>query len=102
MRKNDKEILAILLDKHIDQEKFGMSYALSILDCLEADHSQITRINSFRAMREKMGLFRTRKQGHNLESIRDAMVALRERFPKAGAQEMTHLLFFENNLSVSR
>ena len=53
-------------------------------------------------MREKMGLFRSRKQGHSLESIRDAMVALRERFPKAGAREMTNLLFFENNLSVSR
>ena len=72
----------------------------SILDCLEADHK--IRINSFRAMREKMGLFRSRKQGHTLESIRDAMVALRERFPKAGAREMTNLLFFENNLSVSR
>jgi hypothetical protein len=49
-----------------------------------------------------MGLFRSRKQGHTLESISEAMVALRERFPKAGAREMTTLLFFEKNLSVPR
>jgi len=49
-----------------------------------------------------MGLFRARKQGHTLESISEAMVALRERFPKAGAREMAALLFFEKNLSVPR
>jgi hypothetical protein len=60
------------------------------------------RINSFQALRERMGLFRARKQSHTLESISEAMAMLRERFPKAGAREMTALLFFEKNLSVPR
>jgi len=49
-----------------------------------------------------MGLLRTRQQGHTVESIRQAMVELRERFPLAGAREMSSLLFHERDMSVSR
>jgi len=49
-----------------------------------------------------MGLLRTRQQGHTVESIHQAMIELRERFPLAGAREMSSLLFHERDMSVSR
>jgi len=48
-----------------------------------------------------MGLLRTRQQGHTVESIHQAMIELRERFPLAGAREMSSLLFHERDMSVS-
>lgn len=53
-------------------------------------------------MREELGLKRTRQQGHTLESIHIAMTELREKYPKAGAREMSGLLFHEKGMSVSR
>ncbi|KAJ7196546.1 hypothetical protein GGX14DRAFT_375956, partial [Mycena pura] len=43
-----------------------------------------------------------RKQGHNIESIREAMVRLRLQYPKAGRKEISDLLFNEEGMSVSR
>jgi hypothetical protein len=59
-------------------------------------------MTSFRAIRKRMGLERTRQQKHTLESIHNAMVTLRQRFPKAGAREMKNLLFHEKGMSVAR
>lgn len=53
-------------------------------------------------MRKKLGLERTRQQGHTLETIYEPMLALRKQYPKAGARDMTSLLFHEKGLSVSR
>lgn len=49
-----------------------------------------------------MGLLSSRQQGHTLDTIRDAMVELRKRYPKAGARDMTTTLFFEKGMSVPR
>ncbi|KAG1816565.1 hypothetical protein EV424DRAFT_1528296 [Suillus variegatus] len=49
-----------------------------------------------------MGLLRTRQQRHTVESIREAMIELRETYPNAGAREMVNLLFHEHAMSVSR
>ncbi|KAJ6461455.1 hypothetical protein C8R45DRAFT_1056028 [Mycena sanguinolenta] len=73
MRKNDKEIVRLLMTHHIDTSKYGLG---------------ITR---FRQIRESLGLFHTRKQDHDVHTIRQAMIRLRD-----------HLLFHEENMSVSR
>lgn len=49
-----------------------------------------------------MGLFRTRKQDHDVESIKPAMLRLRAQYPKAGVREMISLLFHEENMLVAR
>ncbi|KAG2114955.1 hypothetical protein BD769DRAFT_1629964 [Suillus cothurnatus] len=49
-----------------------------------------------------MGLLRTRQQGHTVESIRDAMLELREMYPKAGMRGIISLLHHEEGMSVSR
>jgi hypothetical protein len=49
-----------------------------------------------------MGLQCTRQQGHTIESIREAMIDLRQMYPKAGIREVISLLFHEKNISVSR
>lgn len=59
-------------------------------------------MTSFKAIRKRMGLLSTRQQGHTVETIRDSVVALRKRFPKAGARDMTSLLFHEMGMKVSR
>ncbi|KAJ7191511.1 hypothetical protein GGX14DRAFT_506825 [Mycena pura] len=59
-------------------------------------------LSSFVKMRESLGLYRTRKQGHDIESIREAMVRLRLQYPKAGRKEISDLLFNEEGMSVSR
>ncbi|KAG1864858.1 hypothetical protein F4604DRAFT_1586308, partial [Suillus subluteus] len=59
-------------------------------------------ITKFKEIRNAMGLQRTRQQNHSIETIRDAMVDLREAYPNAGAQEMVSLLFHEKDMSVSR
>ncbi|KAJ7820410.1 hypothetical protein B0H14DRAFT_3089252 [Mycena olivaceomarginata] len=84
MRKNDRDILRLLREKHIDQSRYGLG---------------ITR---FREIRENLGLFRARKQGHDMGTICQAMVRLRDQYPKAGAREIVGLLFHEENLSVPR
>ncbi|KAJ7161615.1 hypothetical protein C8R46DRAFT_1194158 [Mycena filopes] len=84
MKKNDKEILALLRNKHIDQSRYGLG---------------LTR---FREMRETMGLVRTRNQDHNVDTIRDAMVRLRAQYPKAGQREISSLLFHEEDMCVAR
>ncbi|KAJ7086295.1 hypothetical protein C8R43DRAFT_1092660 [Mycena crocata] len=84
MQKNDKQILQLLRTKHIDLTRHGLG---------------ITR---FREVRERMGLFRSRSQGHNVESIQSAMIRLRAQYPKAGQREISGLLFHEENMSVPR
>jgi hypothetical protein len=60
------------------------------------------RLTKFVQIRIGMGLVRTRQQGHTIESIRDAMVDLRQIYPNAGNREVVSLLFHEKNMSVSR
>jgi hypothetical protein len=60
------------------------------------------RINSFRKIRQDLGLERPRRQKHTLESIHEHVQALRELFPLAGAKEMVSLLFHERDLPVER
>ncbi|KAJ7759725.1 hypothetical protein DFH07DRAFT_918861 [Mycena maculata] len=84
MKKNDKEILELLRQKHLN----GTGYGIGLTRFLE--------------MREAMGLLRTRKQGHDVDSIREAMLRLRAQYPKAGQREISSLLFHEEDMSVSR
>jgi hypothetical protein len=49
-----------------------------------------------------MGLIRTRQQGHTIETIREAMIELRQMYPNAGVREVVGLLFHEKNMSVAR
>lgn len=49
-----------------------------------------------------MGLQRIHQQGHSIESIRDAMIDLRQMYPKAGIREVISLLFHERDISVAR
>ncbi|KAJ6583713.1 hypothetical protein B0H10DRAFT_2234752 [Mycena sp. CBHHK59/15] len=83
MRMDDKKILE-LLRKHLKDTKYGIG------------------LTKFREMRENMGLYRTKKQGHDVDSIRDAMIRLRAQYPKAGQREISGLLFHEEDMSVSR
>ncbi|KAF8169351.1 hypothetical protein BJ912DRAFT_1025640 [Pholiota molesta] len=84
MRLNDKEILKILKEEHIDTETYGLG------------------LNSFRKIRQNIGLERARRQKHTLETIREAVQGLRQLFPLAGAREMTTLLFHERDMCVPR
>nr|GAT58506.1 predicted protein [Mycena chlorophos] len=84
MRKIDRDILDALKTHHIDLSQYGMG------------------LTSFIKMREDMGLFRTRKQGHDVESIRPAMIRIRGIYPKAGRKEVSDILFHEENMSVPR
>jgi hypothetical protein len=59
-------------------------------------------INSFRKIRQNLGLERPRRNKNTLESIREHVQALRELFPLAGAVEMVSLLFHERDLAVER
>ncbi|KAJ7432412.1 hypothetical protein B0H11DRAFT_1760479, partial [Mycena galericulata] len=59
-------------------------------------------LKRFREIRETLGLFRTRKQGHDVNTIRPALLRLRAQYPKAGAREIVSLLFHEENMRVSR
>ncbi|KAJ7214558.1 hypothetical protein GGX14DRAFT_550501 [Mycena pura] len=77
-RKNDKEIIHLLKVHHIDTGRYGLG---------------LTR---FREIREALGLFRSRKQGHDINSIHPAMLRL------PGAREIVGLLFHEENMSVPR
>ncbi|KAJ7251060.1 hypothetical protein C8J57DRAFT_1238923 [Mycena rebaudengoi] len=81
MRKDDKTILRALKDHHIDSSKYGLG---------------------FREIRESLGLFRTWKQEHSFDTIRPAMIRLRNQCPKAGAREIVNLLFHAEKMSVSR
>jgi hypothetical protein len=49
-----------------------------------------------------MGLYRTRKQDHDVESIRNAMQRLRPQYPKAGIRDMISILFHEENMQVPK
>ncbi|KDR70020.1 hypothetical protein GALMADRAFT_230371 [Galerina marginata CBS 339.88] len=84
MQLSDKEILDIIQQDHIDQDRHGIG------------------ITSFRKIRAKLGLLRTRQQKHTLDSIRSPIVELRERFPKAGVREMKNILFWEKGMCVGR
>lgn len=59
-------------------------------------------MTSYKALRKRLGLLSVRQQEHTLDTIRDAMVALRKRFPKAGARDMTSILFHEMGMAVPR
>lgn len=60
------------------------------------------RLSSLKAMRREMGLLRTREQNHTLESIQPALIEMRKRYPKAGARDMTSILFHEKGMCVPR
>ena len=59
-------------------------------------------MTSYKALRKRLGLLSARQQGHTLDTIRDAIVALRKQYPKAGARDMTSTLFHEMGMSVPR
>ncbi|KAJ7796281.1 hypothetical protein B0H14DRAFT_2915953 [Mycena olivaceomarginata] len=61
---------SLLKTHHIDSSKYGLG---------------ITR---FRQIREALGLFRTRKQDHDVTTIPQAMLRLGDQYPKAGAHEI--------------
>jgi len=82
-RLTDKQIVQALR-KEIDTERYGIG------------------LTKFIQVRTDMGLLRTRQQGHTVESIRDAMLELREMYPKAGMREIISLLHHEEGMSVSR
>ncbi|KAG1890318.1 hypothetical protein F4604DRAFT_1914865 [Suillus subluteus] len=65
-RQTDKMIIENLR-KVIDTSRYGIG------------------LTKFKEIRNAMGLQRTRQQDHTIESIRDAMVELREAYPNAGA-----------------
>ena len=108
----DKQILRELKDKHIDLSVHGLGYGLSLLraslplDLIAFLNCSLTspdpRLTKFIEMREKMGLIRTRKQGHSVESIREVMQRLRKQYPKAGCREAISILFHEEHMLVSR
>lgn len=103
MRKTDVEILHLLQTVHIDREQHGIGCNLFrppnhvFFLCI---NSYTFRMTSFKALRKRLGLRSARQQGHTLDTIRDAMVALRKRYPKAGARDMTSTLFHEKGMSV--
>ncbi|KAG1896356.1 uncharacterized protein F5891DRAFT_1130312 [Suillus fuscotomentosus] len=82
-RLNDKEIV-LALQKHFDTERYGIG------------------LTKFRQIRVDMGLERSRRQGHTIETIREAVMELRQMFPHAGTREMIGLLFHEKNMSVAK
>ena len=59
-------------------------------------------MTSYREIRKKLGLLKAKQQDHSLESIHEAMKAVRVRFPNAGAQEFVSHLFAEHAMCVSR
>ncbi|KAG1729104.1 uncharacterized protein EDB91DRAFT_1060156 [Suillus paluster] len=83
-RQTDRNMVRILRQKHIDTEHYGIG------------------LTKLREIREGMGLRRTRQQGHTIESIRDAMIDLRQMYPKAGIRKVISLLFHERDMSVAR
>ncbi|KAG1821416.1 hypothetical protein EV424DRAFT_1539144 [Suillus variegatus] len=82
-RQTDKKIVENLRN-HFDTSRYGLG------------------VTKFKEIRNEMGLLRTRKQNHSIESIRKAMIELRKAYPNAGAREMVILLFHEKEMSVSR
>ncbi|KAG1717935.1 hypothetical protein EDB19DRAFT_1899669 [Suillus lakei] len=82
-RLNDKEIV-LALQKHFDTKRYGIG------------------LTKFRQIRVDMGLERSHRQGHTIETIREAVTELREMFPHAGTREMIGLLFHEKNMSVAK
>ncbi|KAG1782583.1 hypothetical protein EV702DRAFT_1065370 [Suillus placidus] len=82
-RLNDKEIVQAL-QKHFDTECYGIG------------------LTKFRQIRVDMGLERSRRQGHTIETIHEAVAELRKMYPHAGTQEMISLLFHEKSMSVAR
>ncbi|KAJ7200378.1 hypothetical protein GGX14DRAFT_660301 [Mycena pura] len=83
-RLTDSQILDALLAHHIDASMYGMG------------------LTSFISMRTSMGLLRTRKQAHTVDTIHPVMELLRIQYPNAGAREVVSVLFHEWNMSVSR
>ncbi|KAG1764120.1 hypothetical protein EDD22DRAFT_979130 [Suillus occidentalis] len=83
MRQTDKQIVQNLRS-HYDTSLYGLG------------------LTKFVKIRIRMGLLRTRQQRHTVESIREAMIDLREMYPNTGAREMVSLLFHEHAMSVSR
>ncbi|KAG1780114.1 hypothetical protein EV702DRAFT_1043464 [Suillus placidus] len=83
MRQTNKQIVQNLRS-HYDTSLYGLG------------------LTKFVKIRIGMGLLRTRQQHHSVESIREAMIDLREMYPNAGAWEMVSLLFHEHTMSVSR
>ncbi|KIK37536.1 hypothetical protein CY34DRAFT_15632 [Suillus luteus UH-Slu-Lm8-n1] len=82
-RLNDKEIVQVL-QKHFNTECYGIG------------------LTKFHQIRVDMGLERLRRQGRTIETIREAIMELRQMFPHAGTREMIGLLFHEKNMSVAK
>ena len=59
-------------------------------------------LTKFNQIRRQLGLVRTCQQGHTPETIREAMMELWEKYPRAGARDMISLLFHEMDMCVSR
>ncbi|KAI6105017.1 hypothetical protein EV401DRAFT_1893017 [Pisolithus croceorrhizus] len=72
-RRTDMEILQEV-QKHIDTNQYGIG------------------LTKLRAIRKDLGLYGTCQQGHTPESIRDAMVELRQMYPNADVvEELGHI-----------
>ncbi|KIO00012.1 hypothetical protein M404DRAFT_153726, partial [Pisolithus tinctorius Marx 270] len=82
-RHTDKEILQEV-HKHIDTNQYGIG------------------LTKLRAICVSLGLYGTHQQDHSPESIREAMVELRQTYPNAGTREMISLLFHEKQMSIAR
>ena len=59
-------------------------------------------MTSYRETRKKLSLLKAKQQSHTLDTIHEAMKAVRVRFPRAGAQEFASHLFAEHAMCVSR
>jgi len=62
----------------------------------------MVRMTSYREIRKKLGLLKAKQQCHTLDTIHEAMKAVRVRFPRAGALEFASHLFAEHAMCVSR
>ncbi|KAH0827415.1 hypothetical protein J3R83DRAFT_4073 [Lanmaoa asiatica] len=82
-RLSDKQILA-KLHKVFDTTQYGLGRT------------------KFRTIHKSLGLFRTREQAHDPESIRGVMLGLREAYPRAGEREMISHMFHSHGILVSQ
>lgn len=83
-KKNDKEILRLLLKYHIDTDIYGLGYT------------------KFRVMRKSFGLLGIRQQTYEIEDIQNDMAELRQLYPNAGIRDMKMHLFTRKHKKVTR
>lgn len=105
MKMPDKKNLENLKKYHMDMSKNGLGFVFTVIIIASSSSIEILddyRLTKFVELRESMGLFRTRKQGHSIETIAAAVQRIRAQYPKAGTREMISLLFHKENMSVAR